>query len=151
AKNAWGLSAWSTIVPKRIRDKVLIVLEEENKPLHFNDITKLVSERFKNDKKVLSRTVHNELIGDKRFVLVGRGIYALKSWGYSTGVVSDVIKKVLADANGPLHISEIIKLVLKSRQVKRNTIVANLQNKSLFKKVAKATYGLADSSTSAQN
>lgn len=151
AKNFWGLAIWSTIVPKRIRDKVLIVLDEAGKPLHFNDITKLVAERFKNDKKVLSRTVHNELIGDDRFVLVGRGIYALKSWGYSTGVVSDVIREVLARAGTSLHVSEIIKLVLKSRQVKRNTIVANLQNKSLFKKVAKATYALADSSASAQN
>ena len=150
-KQAWGLTSWSIIAPKRIRDKVLIVLSEASKPLHFNDITKLVAERFKNDRPVLSRTVHNELIGDDRFVLVGRGIYALKAWGYTTGVVSDVIKDVLIQANKPLHVSEIVKLVLKSREVKRNTIVANLQNKSLFKKVAKATYALADSSTPAQN
>jgi len=148
----WGLTAWSIISPKRIRDKVLIVLAEAGRPLHFNNITKLVAERFKNDKPVLSRTVHNELIGDSRFVLVGRGIYALKAWGYTTGVVADVIKEILTKAGQPLHVSEIIKLVLKSREVKRNTIVANLQNKALFKKVAKATYTLADSgSTPVQN
>lgn len=143
-KGAWGLTAWSIIVPRRIRDKILIVLEEAGKPLHFNDITKLVSEKFKSDKAVLSRTVHNELIGDQRFVLVGRGIYALKIWGYKPGVVLDVIKEVLQKAGRPLHVSEIIKSVLTSRQVKRNTIIANLQNRKMFKKVAKATYVLAE-------
>ena len=143
-KRQWGLSSWSIIVPKRIRDKVYIVLEEVGRPLHFEDITKLTQEKFKSKKNILSRTVHNELISDKRFVLVGRGIYALKSWGYKPGVVSDVIKEVLEQSDKPMHVSEITEAVLKRRQVKRNTIIANLQNRDLFKKVGKATYALAD-------
>ena len=110
--------------------------------IRFKEITRLIREQFKPSKSILSRTVHNELIGDKRFVLVGRGIYALRSWGYKPGVVSDVIKEILHKAGQPLHISEIIEAVMKSRQVKRNTIVANLQNRSLFKKVDKAIYTL---------
>lgn len=143
-KNQWGLNSWSIIVPKRIRDKVFIILEETGKPMHFEDITRVAQEKFKSKKPVLSRTVHNELISDKRFVLVGRGIYALKSWGYKPGVVSDVIKDVLKQAGKPLHVSEIIEIVLKRRQVKRNTIIANLQDKTLFKKAGKAIYALAD-------
>lgn len=143
-KNRWGLVSWSIIVPKRIRDKVFIILEEANKPMHFEEITRAAQEKFKSKKPVLSRTVHNELISDKRFVLVGRGIYALKSWGYKPGVVSDVIKDVLNQAGKPLHVSEIIELVLKRRQVKRNTIIANLQDKTLFKKAGKAIYVLVD-------
>jgi len=143
-KNQWGLISWSIIVPKRIRDKVFIILEDIGKPMHFEEITRITQEKFKSKKPVLSRTVHNELISDKRFVLVGRGIYALKSWGYKPGVVSDVIKDVLKQVAKPLHVSEIIELVLKHRQVKRNTIIANLQDKRLFKKVGKAIYTLID-------
>lgn len=150
-KGQWGLAAWSIIVPRRIRDKVFIVLEEAVKPLHFEEITKRTQEKFESNKPVLSRTVHNELIGDKRFVLVGRGIYALKSWGYKPGVVSDVIRDVLKKAGKPLHVSEITQEVLKRRQVRRNTIVANLQNKSLFKKTKKATYTLFDNAANTTN
>ncbi len=150
-KGQWGLTAWSIIVPRRIRDKVFIILEEAAKPLHFEEITKRTQEKFESNKPVLSRTVHNELIGDKRFVLVGRGIYALKSWGYEPGVVSDVIRDVLKKAGKPLHVSEITQAVLKRRQVRRNTIVANLQNKSLFKKTTKATYTLFDNAANTTN
>lgn len=141
-KGRWGLTSWPLVVPRRIRDKVYIILEEAGKPLHFEEITKLISQKFAGGREVLSRTVHNELISDERFVLVGRGIYALSSWGYQPGVVSDVIKEVLQRAGHPLKISEIVDEVMKRRQVKRNTIIANLQNRSLFTKVAKATYDL---------
>jgi len=144
SKGHWGLASWSIIVPRRIRDKVFIILEEAAKPLHFEEITKRTQEKFESDKPVLSRTVHNELISDKRFVLVGRGIYALKRWGYKPGVVADVIRDVLKTAGQPLHVSEIVKAVLERRQVKRNTIIANLQNKSLFKNTGKATYTIFD-------
>ncbi|OGB75456.1 hypothetical protein A2810_01150 [candidate division Kazan bacterium RIFCSPHIGHO2_01_FULL_49_10] len=142
-KNRWGLTAWPLIVPRRIRDKVFIILETAGKPLHFEEITKLIGQKFAHDRQVLSRTVHNELISDERFVLVGRGIYALSTWGYAPGVVSDVVKEVLQQAGQPMKIGDIVDEVLKRRQVKRNTIIANLQNRSLFTKVAKATYDLA--------
>gem|GEM_PF-28525 len=145
-KGGWGLVSWPLIVPRRIRDKVFLILEEAGKPLHFEDITKLIGQKFTNDRKVLSRTVHNELISDERFVLVGRGIYALSAWGYAPGVVSDVVKEVLQQAGHPMKIGDIVEEVLKRRQVKRNTIIANLQNRALFTKVAKATYDLAKQS-----
>ncbi len=138
----WGLTAWPMVVPKRIRDKVFLALDETGQPLHFEKIAQLISAKYPTDKPVLSRTVHNELIGDKRFVLVGRGIYALQKWGYQPGVVSDVIKVALLKAGQPLTVAEIIAEVMKSRQVKKNTIIANLQNRQLFRKVAKSTYTL---------
>jgi hypothetical protein len=143
-KGRWGLVSWPLIVPRRIRDKVFITLEEAGKPLHFEEITKIIGQKFVGDRPVLSRTVHNELISDSRFVLVGRGIYALSSWGYAPGVVSDVVKEVLKQAGRPMKIGDIVDEVLKRRQVKRNTIIANLQDRSLFTKVAKATYDLAN-------
>ena len=82
----------------------------------------------------------------KRFVLVGRGIYALKEWGYKKGTVADIIADVLRKEGGPLHRDEIVKRVLQSRYVKETTILLNLQGKPQFKRVAKATYALDDSS-----
>ena len=77
--------------------------------------------------------MHNELIKDQRFVLVGRGIYALAEWGYAKGVVRDVIRDLLAK-HGPLTKDEIMDKVLKERYVKENTILVNLQNPKFFKK-----------------
>ncbi len=141
-KGNLGLTSWPSVVPKRIRDKIFIVLDEVGKPLHFEKIAQLISAKYINDKPVLSRTVHNELIGDDRFVLVGRGIYALKKWGYKSGVVADVIKEALSKAGRALTVPEIVAEVMKSRQVKKNTIIANLQNRALFRKVAKSTYDI---------
>ncbi|MFH0905259.1 MAG: sigma factor-like helix-turn-helix DNA-binding protein [bacterium] len=138
----WGLSEWPSVVPKRIRDKVFLILQKKNAPMHFRDIAEAINREYPS-KPVLSRTVHNELIGDQRFVLVGRGIYALTTWGYHSGVVADVIKEVLTGAGRPLTTDEIAEQVLKVRQVKKNTVVANLQNKALFARAGKGTYTLA--------
>ncbi len=143
-KNTWGLNKWPTVNPKNIRDKIYVILADNNKPMHFSEIAKAIkSSEFKR-KNVTTQAIHNELIKDKRFVLIGRGIYALNSWGYSKGTVSDIIADVLKKAGEPLHRDEIVKRVLKSRHVKETTILLNLQSKPAFKRVAKATYALAE-------
>jgi len=139
ADNKWGLTAWPSVSPKRIRDKVVLVMEQTMKPMHFREIADGINHKFPG-KPVLSRTVHNELIGDTRFVLVGRGIYALKAWGYKPGVVSEVIKQVLTASGRPMSTEEIIEEVMKDRYVKRNTVLANLQHKEWFVKVGKGLY-----------
>ncbi|MDB5186313.1 MAG: hypothetical protein JWL85_836, partial [Candidatus Saccharibacteria bacterium] len=112
--------------------------------MHFNQIAEAIKGSDFKRKYVTTQAIHNELIKDKRFVLIGRGIYALKEWGYARGTVADVIAEVLREANKPLHRDEIVKAVLKSRHVKETTILLNLQGKSQFKRVAKATYALAE-------
>ena len=67
--------------------------------------------------------------------MIGRGIYALDSWGYSKGTVTDAIKEVLEKAGEPLHREEIVRRVLESRQVKETTILLNLQSKPQFKRI----------------
>jgi hypothetical protein len=143
-KDIWGLIKWPTVNPKNIRDKIYVILADNGKPMHFSDIAKHIRDSDFKRKDVTIQAIHNELIKDKRFVLIGRGIYALDSWGYSKGTVSDIITKVLRKAGEPLHRDEIVKRVLKSRQVKETTILLNLQSKPEFKRVAKATYTLAE-------
>lgn len=140
----WGLVKWPTVNPKNIRDKIYVILQETGKHMHFSEIAEAIKKSDFKRKDVTTQAIHNELIKDKRFVLIGRGIYALKEWGYSRGTVADIIAEVLKKAGEPLHRDEIVKQVLKSRHVKETTILLNLQGKPQFKRVAKATYALAE-------
>jgi len=140
----WGLAKWPTVNPRNIRDKIYVVLGQEGKPMHFGDIAKAVkAENFRRN-NVTEQAIHNELIKDPRFILVGRGIYALSEWGYEKGSITDVITKILREES-PLHREEIVRRVLKVRQVREATILLNLQNKPQFKRVAKAQYALDES------
>lgn len=139
----WGLVKWPLVNPKNIRDKIYVILRDNKKPMHFSEIAGAIRGSAFKRKDVTTQAIHNELIKDKRFVLIGRGIYALSEWGYSKGTVADIITTVLKDAKEPLHRDEIVKRVLKHRQVKETTILLNLQGKKEFKRVAKATYALA--------
>lgn len=140
----WGLSRWPLVNPRNIRDKIYVVLKKKGSPLHFNEIASEIKQSSFRRKDVTTQAIHNELIKDKRFVLIGRGIYALNEWGYSKGTVADIITEVLKKAGEPLHRDEIVKRVLASRQVKETTILLNLQGKGQFKRVSKATYTLAE-------
>jgi len=140
----WGLTKWPMVNPKNIRDKIYVILHDNKKPMHFSEIAEAIKSSDLKRKDVTTQAIHNELIKDDRFVLIGRGIYALKEWGYKKGTVSDVISEILKKEGGPLHRDEIVKRVLKNRQVKETTILLNLQGKPQFKRVAKATYALAD-------
>ncbi len=141
-KDSWGLVKWPTVNPKNIRDKIYVILADNKKPMHFSEIADSIKDSNFKRKNVTVQAIHNELIKDSRFVLIGRGIYALSSWGFDRGTVADIISDVLKEAQEPLHRDEIVKRVLKSRQVKETTILLNLQSKSQFKRVAKATYAL---------
>ncbi|HSX48615.1 MAG TPA: sigma factor-like helix-turn-helix DNA-binding protein [Candidatus Nanoarchaeia archaeon] len=140
-ENQWGLVEWPQVNPKSIRDKTYLVLSKHGKPLHFGDIAEHIKDSNFSRRDVTIQAVHNELIKDSRFVLIGRGIYALAEWGYTPGTVADIIIEILK-GEAPLHKDEIVRRVLKKRQVKTTTIVLNLQEKDHFERVAKATYKL---------
>ncbi len=130
----YGLSRWPEVNPKGIRDKAYLTLKKGGNPLHFSEVTRGISE------SAHLQTVHNELIRDARFVLVGRGIYALKEWGYKEGTVRDIIIGVLKEKKKPLSKPELIKDVSRQRFVKENTILLNLSNKKYFQRDSKGKY-----------
>ncbi len=142
--NLWGLAKWPTVNPKNIRDKIYVVLEEKREPMHFEDIANAIKESDFRRKNVTIQAIHNELIKDSRFVLIGRGIYALDSWGYKRGTVAETISDILKQSKKPLTREQIVKRVLAMRKVKETTILLNLQNKKLFKKVDKNSYTTAE-------
>lgn len=140
----WGLAKWPTVNPRNIRDKIFVVLEAKKEPMHFSDIADAIAKSEFRRKNVTIQAIHNELIKDPRFILIGRGIYALNSWGYARGTVSDIITTILREAGEPLTREEIVKRVLRARKVKETTVLLNLQNKQLFDKVDKDSYKLAE-------
>ncbi|MEK7607676.1 MAG: sigma factor-like helix-turn-helix DNA-binding protein [Patescibacteria group bacterium] len=135
----WGVSHSPNIKAKGMRDYAFLVIRKHGSPIHFREVAKQIEKLF--NRKAHIATTHNELIKDPRFVLVGRGLYALSEWGYMSGVVKDVIKKIL-EKHGPLGKKEIIDKVLKERYVKENTILVNLQNPKYFKKDKDGKYSV---------
>jgi hypothetical protein len=136
----WGLVSSPYIKPRGVRDLAFLILKKQGSPMHFAEVAEKISQHF--SRPAHSATVHNELIKDNRFILVGRGLYALDEWGYKPGTVADIIKDILKKS-GPLPKEEIIKAVLKERYVKENTVLINLQNLNYFKKNKEGKYVIA--------
>ena len=135
-----GLEKWKILNPSTLKDKAIYVLKKNKKPMHFVEITNAIADRFSESVKVA--TIHNELIRNTEFVLIGRGIYVLRDWGYKPGTVLDVIMDVFHKAKAPLSTEEIIARVLKVRQVKSSTIYMNLQNRKYVERVGRNMYQL---------
>jgi len=141
-ENGVGLYVWRHIHPRTLRDKIFFIFHREKKPLHFEKIAELIRAGKFDGKHVNVQAVHNELIRNENFILIGRGIYALKDWGYKTGTVVNVISEILADGL-PRSRDEITKAVLDQRHVKTITIYLNLKNKIQFARVGRDKYTLA--------
>jgi DNA-binding winged helix-turn-helix (wHTH) protein len=137
----WGKTSSPNVNAKGMRDYAFLVIRKHGSPIHFKEVAKAITQYF--NKKAHVATTHNELIKDPRFVLVGRGLYALAEWGYLSGVVKDVIKKII-EKHGPLTKDKIIEKVLKERYVKENTIVVNLQNPKFFTKDKEGKYHIVN-------
>lgn len=142
--NEVGLVSWPEIRPKGVRDKAYLVLKKEGKPKHFSEIAKMINTAGFQGKKANVQTVHNELIKDGRFVLVGRGMYALSEWGYKSGTVKDVLVDLLKNSSKPVPKTALLTKVMNARMVKENTILLNLQDSKTFIKNEDGTYELKE-------
>lgn len=140
----YGLTNWGSVLPRRMNDRIYLVLKKEGRPMHFVEIAQRITQIFK--KKAYPPTVHNELILNNCYVLVGRGIYALKEWGYQKGVVADVLVDLLQKKGQPMARQELLDQILKQRIVKKNTVFLALTNKNKFKKLPDGKYTLAETS-----
>lgn len=141
--NEYGLADWGSVKPRRMNDKIFLILKKHGEPLHFTEITRRINEAQFDSRKAYPPTVHNELILNDRYVLVGRGIYGLNEWGYKPGVVLEVIRDILVEVPAGLTREEIVDRVLAQRMVKKNTVHLALTNKNHFAKTADGRYVLA--------
>lgn len=141
----WGLVDWSSVSPKKISDKIYLVLKDAGKPLHFREIAERIN-KYKFDKKVAyAPTAHNELILNDKYVLVGKGLYALKEWGYQPGAASDLLIGILRLSGEPMTKQELLNKVLEQRFIKSTTISLALNNKTKFEKLPDGRYTLISS------
>lgn len=136
------LTKWKILNPKTLKDKAVYVMKKIKVPMHFVDISNEITKQLWDSVKV--NTIHNELIRNLDFVLVGRGIYALKEWGFKPGTVLDVIVDILGKSGEPMNTDDIVTKVLKTRNVKNTTIYMNLQNKKYIQRVWRNYYKLQD-------
>ena len=145
--DVWGLHNWARVNPRTITDYIYLVLEESEGPLHFSEIADRILNSSFSRKAVTTQAIHNALIKHTDFVLVGRGLYDLRSRGCQPGTVAEVIQRILEEGNNqPMEREAIVKKVLESRKVKVNTINLNLQSKPQFRRIAGTTkYVLAPS------
>ncbi len=133
----WGKASSPNIRTRGVKDYAYLVMRKSGSPMHFKEVADAISKTF--DRKIHYATCHNELIKDPRFVLVGRGMYALAEWGYKKGIAREVIADILK-REGPLSKEEVIKRVNKERYFKTNTILVNLVNPKYFKKNKNGLY-----------
>lgn len=131
----WGAHNWREIKPRTINDKIYLILKNYGKPMHFVEIADKINQVGFDKKNAHPATVHNELILDDKYVLVGRGLYGLTEQGYQQGAVVDVIENILTTADRPFSRDEIINKVLEQRLVKQATVVLALMDKEKFKRV----------------
>jgi len=137
----WGLHNWSEVNPKGTREKAYLILKHNREPLHFRKIAQKIDEYgLGKKKKTNPQTVHNELIKDDNFVLVGRGVYALKDWGYQEGTVRQMIEKYLQERKSPMHKDDILSEILRSKKVKETTVLINLN--SHFDRIGDGLYAI---------
>ena len=136
----WGKSSSPNVHTRGVKDYAFLVMRKHGSPMHFKEVAEAISKTF--GKKTHYATCHNELIKDSRFVLVGRGMYALAEWGYKAGIAREVIRDILKN-EGPLSKEDVVDKVMKERYFKKNTILINLVNPKYFKKNAKGLYMIA--------
>ena len=127
----WGKATSPNIRTRGVKDYAFLVMRRHGSPMHFKEVADAITKTF--GKKTHYATCHNELIKDSRFVLVGRGMYALAEWGYKAGIAREVIQDILK-REGPLSKEDVVTKVMKERYFKKNTILVNLVNPKFFKK-----------------
>ena len=135
----WGKTSSPNVRTRGVKDYAFLVMRRHGSPMHFKEVADAISKTF--GRKTHYATCHNELIKDSRFVLVGRGLYALAEWGYKTGIAREVIRDILK-REGPLSKDDVVEKVMKERYFKKNTILVNLVNPKFFKKNKNGLYSL---------
>ncbi len=136
----WGKATSPNVRTRGVKDYAFLVMRRHGSPMHFKEVANSISKTF--NKKIHYATCHNELIKDPRFVLVGRGMYALSEWGYKAGTAREVITEILK-REGPLSKEDIVAKVNKERYFKKNTILVNLSNQKYFKSSKNGLYHIA--------
>lgn len=137
----WGLKNHPEIKLNTLAGYITVILRIAQKPLHFTEISEKISEV--RGAPCHQESCHNELVRREDFVLVGRGMYALRDLGYRSGTVADIVAEILKE-NGPMTRPLIIASLKKERIVKDQSIISALNNSGRFGKNENKEYFLIE-------
>lgn len=138
--NQFGLRSNEFISPPSLREKIRLVLKVKGRPLHFRDIYHQLKEFQTLKDEFLSHhwhkdynqeSIHNQLIFDPEIVLAGRGIYALKEWGYFDGDTLLLMRQLVKTAKR-IHKEQLWEAVQKQKLISRTTFEIYLRRKEVF-------------------
>jgi len=120
------------------------VLENEQTPMHFTEISYKVNELIKESgKKIEVRRAHAVLIENKAFAHSGvKGTYGLTAWGFRKETTPELVEECIKKAGFPLHWKQIFEYVSKYKNTKPANIVSILEFNKRFKKIKNGIYGL---------
>jgi hypothetical protein len=128
-------------------DQLERILLEHESSLSVREITRTLNHRLSlSGRRALSeRNVGNQLVGDSRFVAIGRsGEWALATWPISTGTIVSMMKQFLTKRNKPATADEIYDYVRAQRPLSHASVVAYLQFDPSFAQVTRTEWGLAE-------
>ena len=136
----FGLLDHNQITPSSLAHKILYLLENQGKPMHFNEIfqslkgmdeinDEFLSNRWK--KNYNRSSIQNHLIMNPEFVWIGRGTYALKKWGYKEGNVFDRMVE-LVKKNKSIQKEKLYELLSVEKQFSKITFEVYIRNKKYF-------------------
>ncbi|MCL4358435.1 MAG: hypothetical protein M1505_01180 [Patescibacteria group bacterium] len=137
----FGLSNHILISPPSLKEKIRLIFEMEGQPLHFKTIHHKLNQflDFKDDflsdhwrKDYSVESIHNQMILDPEVVLAGRGIYALKRWGYYNGETIELLKELVSRARR-IEKEKLWCEVQKAKMISRTTFEIYIRRRDLFK------------------
>lgn len=128
-----------------LAEKAYRVLEENKKPMHYNEILREINYRIPN-KLANSRALTGQMVSDDRFSAIGRsGQWILKSWdNISTKSITELMEISFHEKNKPQTIDEIYDHVsFKRPGVSKQSIIAYLYDKPQFIRIGDGEYSLS--------
>lgn len=133
--NFWGSRLNKLISPKSLGHKIFLILKQTNQPLHFSLIHQKLEEIKKLEDELMPspwkkdyniESIKNELIRNKDFVLVGRGVYALREWGLIDGPAKWLMFKFLQERKRVTR-EELWKFISQHRNIKKSSFYVYLR------------------------
>jgi len=119
------------------------ILEKENIPLHFTELTHKVNEQYKNERNLDVRRAHSILIQCPLFAHVGvKGTYGLVKWGIRKESSLLLVEECIKKAGFPIHWTQILNYVGKYKSTSKANVKAILDNSGKFNHIGEGVYGI---------
>lgn len=141
---------WLRDRSRKVRELAALVLQDAGEPMHFRAITNAIRSRFPRMSNINDNRVHGTLVRCDEFSCTSRGTYGLTKWGLKKYKSHGrAVIQLLQETGHPMNAQEIIRTLTQDPDLNAVSIRAALHNHTRVKRVARATYALADAEDTA--